>query len=189
MKKDKYNNRLGKLTLGSFNMPTGRGGFGRPSPIYDDVEKRYRSLGLVWHGQGPVTKDDLEYMLPVFRINTAAQKQSLRFDSLSLVGKFNPTYASAYQLHTNRVHPHYGTKSLTFQEIVPMVDSMTYDEVVEWIEDNAKFVEFAEDYDFDLSTPSHNDIEIMDIVRELEDKDLSEMSEVEVIVYNAFNDE
>ncbi len=189
MKKDKYSNRLGKLTLGSFSMPKGRGSFGRPSPIYDDIAKQYRSLGLVWHGQKPVTKDDLEYMLPVFRITTAAQKAALRFDVLSLVGKADQTYASAYQLHTNRVHPYYGTKSLTFNEIMQMGESMSYDEVVEWIDSRGEFVDFAEDYDFGYSTPSLNDIHIMDIVRELEDKDLSEMSEVELTVHNAFNDE
>lgn len=189
MKKKKSPVGSGKLTLGGFNMPKGQGAFGRPSPIYDDVAKKYRSMGLVWHGQEPVTKEDLEYMLPVFRIYTPKQRSALRFDSLSLVGKADPTYASSYQLHTNRVHPYYGTKSLKFGEIMEMSKSMSYDEVVEWIESREEFEDFAVEHDMGYFPPSSIDIAIMDILVELEDKDLSSMSELELMVYSAFNDE
>jgi hypothetical protein len=122
---------MSKLTLGGG--PAGNPGFSFASPYYRN--RKYHNGGFVWLKKRPATMRDMQAFIEWFEAQTGQKNlaDKLAFDSLSLRGKNDPKYSSAWDLSNSRMHAVYG-KRLSYKKIVALTTPVTRAEAKPYIQ-------------------------------------------------------
>jgi len=120
-----------KLSLGGF---AGNPGFSMPSPYYSNG--KYHTAGVVWIKRRPARVIDMKafiaFMAAQWNMNPEAMEDKVLFDSLSLRGKKDPLYSSAWDLSNSHTHPVYG-KNLPHRKIVELTTGVTMEEAIPYV--------------------------------------------------------